>query len=59
METQNLLIAALTYLVRFQITQCATAKERALMMFETIAELKDCSPELKSLCTEANGLLIN
>jgi hypothetical protein len=59
METQNLLIAALTYLVRFQTTQCATAKERALMMFETLAELKGCSPELQSLCNEANGLLIN
>ena len=59
MEIQNLLIAALTYLVKFQTTQCATAKERALIMFETIAELKGCSSELQSLCNEANELLIS
>jgi hypothetical protein len=59
MESQNLLIAALTYMVRFQATHCETAKERALMMFDALAELKGCTPELQFLCNEANQLLIN
>jgi hypothetical protein len=59
METQNLLIAALTYLVKFQATKCSTAKERALMMFEALGDLKACSPELQILCNEANELLLN
>lgn len=29
------------------------------MMFQAIAELKDCSSELQSLCNEANELLIS
>ena len=58
MQTQNLLIGALTYLLKFQATQCPTAKERALMMFDTLAELKDSSSELQILCNEANELLI-
>ena len=58
MQTQNLLIGALTYLLKFQATQCPTAKERALMMFDTLAELKDSSSELQMLCNEANELLI-
>ena len=59
MESQNLLIAALTYMIRFQTTHCETAKARALMMFDELSELKGCSPELQSLCNEANMLLIN
>lgn len=59
MEAQNLLIAALTYWVKFQTTQCPAAKKRAFMMFQAIAELKDCSSELQSLCNEANELLIS
>ena len=58
MQTQNLLIGALTYLLKFQATQCPTAKERALMMFDALAELKDSSSELQMLCNEANELLI-
>jgi hypothetical protein len=46
-------------MVRFQATHCETAKERALMMFDALAELKGCTPELQFLCNEANQLLIN
>ena len=57
METQNLLVAALTHLIRFQATQCQTAKERALMMFETLSNLKDINSDIQILCNEANELL--
>ena len=57
MEIQNLLVAALTHLVKFQSTQCQAAKERALMMFEKLATLKDINPEIQALCYEANELL--
>lgn len=59
MESQNLLIAALTYMVKFQATHCETVKERAPIMFDALAELKGCSPELEFLCNEANQLLIS
>ena len=57
MEIQNLLVAALTHLVRFQTTQCQTAKQRALMMFEKLSTLQDINPEIQVLCNEANELL--
>ena len=57
MEIQNLLVAALTHLVKFQSTQCQAAKERALMMFEKLATLKDSTPEIHALGYEANELL--
>jgi hypothetical protein len=57
MEIQNLLVAALTHLVKFQSTQCQTAKERALMMFEKLSTLEDINPEIQMLCNEANDLL--
>jgi hypothetical protein len=57
MEIQNLLVAALTHLVKFQSTQCQTAKERALMMFEKLSSLEDINPEIQTLCNEANELL--
>lgn len=57
MEIQNLLVAALTHLVRFQATQCQTAKRRALMMFEKLSTLQDVNPEIQTLCNEANELL--
>jgi hypothetical protein len=57
MEIQNLLVAALTHLVKFQSTQCQTAKERALMMFEKLSTLEDINPEIQVLCNEANELL--
>ena len=57
MEIQNLLVAALTHLVRFQTTQCQTAKQRALMMFEKLSTLQDINPEIQELCNEANELL--
>ena len=44
MEIQNLLVAALTHLVKFQSTQCQSAKERALMMFEKLSTLEDINP---------------
>ena len=57
MEIQNLLVAALTHLVKFQATQCQTAKQRALMMFEKLSTLQDVNPEIQTLCNEANELL--
>ena len=57
MEIQNLLVAALTHLVKFQSTQCQTAKERALMMFEKLSTLEDINPEIQVLCYEAKELL--
>jgi hypothetical protein len=57
MEIQNLLVAALTHLVKFQSTQCQTAKERALMMFEKLSTLEDINLEIQMLCNEANDLL--
>jgi len=57
MEIQNLLVAALTHLVKFQSTQCPTARERALLMFETLAEQKGLVEDIQELCYEANVLL--
>lgn len=57
MEIQNLLIAALTHLVKFQSTQCPTARERALLMFETLANKQDIGTDIQELCYEANELL--
>ncbi len=57
MATQNLLLAALIHLVRFQSTQCATARERALMMFDALSELKDGNAEIEELCIQAKELL--
>jgi len=59
MESQNLLIAALTYMIRLQTTRCETAKARALMMFDVLSDSKECSSELQKLCNEANTLLIS
>lgn len=57
MATQNLLLAALIHLVRFQSTQCLTARERALMMLDALSELKDNNPEIEELCSQAHELL--
>ena len=57
MEIQNLLVAALTHLVKFQATQCQTARQRALMMFDKLSTLNDINPEIQALCNEANELL--
>ena len=57
METQNLLVAALTHLLRFQATQCQTAKERALIMFEALSNLQGINPDIQALCNDANELL--
>ncbi len=57
MEIQNLLVAALTHLVKFQSTQCPTARRRALMMFETLAEKQGIDRNIQMLCYEANELL--
>jgi hypothetical protein len=57
METQNLLVAALTHLVKFQSTQCPTARGRALLMFETLAEQQGLNVDIQELCYEANELL--
>jgi len=57
MEIQSLLVAALTHLVKFQATQCQTARQRAMMMFEKLSTLEDINPEIQALCNEANELL--
>ena len=57
METQNLLVAALTHLLKFQSTQCPTARGRALLMFETLAEKQELDVDIQALCNEANELL--
>jgi hypothetical protein len=57
MATQNLLLAALIHLVRFQSTHCTTARERALMMFDALSELKDGNAEIEELCIQAKELL--
>jgi predicted transcriptional regulator len=55
---QNLLVAALTHMVRFQTTDCPIARQRAMMMFDALSELKESDPEIQELCNEANALLI-
>ena len=57
MEIQNLLVGALSYLVKFQSTQCPTARGRALLMFETLAEKQGIDINIQELCYEANELL--
>ena len=57
MEIQNLLVAALTHLVKFQSTQCPTARGRALLMLETLAEKQGLDEDIQELCYEANELL--
>ena len=57
MEIQNLLVAALTHLVKFQSTQCPTARDRAALMFETLAEKQGIDANIQALCNEANDLL--
>ena len=57
METQNLLIAALTHLIQFQSSHCVIARERALMMFEALSDLQDSNSEIEDLCLQANALL--
>ena len=55
---QNLLVAALTHMMRFQTTNCPIARQRAMMMFDALAELKESDPEIQELCSEANALLL-
>jgi len=55
---QKLLVAALTHMVRFQSTHCPIARQRAMMMFDALEELKESDPEIQELCSEANALLI-
>jgi hypothetical protein len=59
MEIQNLLVGAVTHLIQFQSTKCPKARERALMMFETLANLKNSNTEIQTLCHEATELLAN
>jgi predicted transcriptional regulator len=59
MEKQNLLMAALIHLIKFQSTHCATARERALMMFDALAQLNESNAEIDDLCLQANALLSN
>lgn len=57
MEIQNLLVGALTYLVKFQSTQCPTARGRAVMMFDALADQQNINSDIQALCYEANELL--
>jgi len=57
MEIQNLLVGALSYLVQFQSTQCPSARGRALLLFEALAEQQDLDPNIQELCCEVNDLL--
>lgn len=50
MNTENALISALTYLLKYQESGCNIAGERAVMMLEAITERMDIAPELKELC---------
>ena len=50
MNTENALISALTYLLKYQESGCNMAGERAVMMLEAITERQDIAPELKELC---------
>ena len=58
MEMQNLLTAALIHLVKFESTHCATARQRALLVFETLLECNDNNPEIEALCQQAQDLLV-
>ena len=57
MEIQNLLVGALSYLVKFQTTQCPSARGRALLIFEALAEQPYLDADIQKLCYEANDLL--
>jgi hypothetical protein len=46
-------------LIQFQNTKCPKARERALMMFETLANSKNSNTEIQTLCHEATELLAN
>ena len=59
MEKQNLLMAALIHLIKFQSTHCDTARERALMMFDALAQISESTKDLDDLCFQANELLTN
>jgi hypothetical protein len=53
MNSENALISALTYLLKYQESGCNMAGERAVMMLEAIIERVDITPELKELCIGA------
>jgi hypothetical protein len=53
MNTENALISAFTYHLKYQETGCNMAGERAVMMLEAITERMDIRPELKELCIAA------
>jgi predicted transcriptional regulator len=57
MEIQNLLVGAMTYLLKFHTTQCPAARERALMMFDALSHSKSSNKEIQTLCYEANEFL--
>jgi hypothetical protein len=50
MHTENALVSALTYLLKYQESRCNMAGERAVMMLEAITEIPDIAPELQELC---------
>lgn len=50
MNTQHILVSALSYLLKYQESGCAMAGERAVLMLEAISDHADIAPELKELC---------
>lgn len=50
MNTENVLISALSYLLKYQASGCNMAGERAVLMLEAITDRLDLAPELRELC---------
>lgn len=50
MNTENVLISALSYLLKYQASGCNMAGERAVLMLEAITDRLDIPPELHELC---------
>lgn len=50
MNTENVLISALSYLLKYQASGCNMAGERAVLMLEAITDRLDVPPELRELC---------
>lgn len=50
MNTQYILVSALSYLLKYQESGCAMAGERVVLMLEAIIDNPDIAPELKELC---------
>jgi hypothetical protein len=47
MNTENTLISALTYLLKYQESSCNMAGERTVLILKVIRERLDIAPELR------------